>query len=82
PGIRRQFWQQLLTILRIKPSMFNAYIGLCAAGEHFWEYRTVVKNKLSAQMGYDLINPPHKAEQQPTKEKAEEETAEKISISV
>lgn len=54
--IRRQFWQQLVEILRKKPKMFGAYIGLCAAGEHFWEYRTVVKDAISQQMGYDLLN--------------------------
>jgi radical SAM superfamily enzyme YgiQ (UPF0313 family) len=56
--IRRQFWQQLVEILLKKPKLFGAYIGLCAAGEHFWEYRTVVKDKISQQMGYDLLNAP------------------------
>ncbi len=55
---RLQFWQQLAELLWKKPKMFNVYIGLCAAGEHFWEYRTVVKDKISEQMGYDLLNLP------------------------
>jgi radical SAM superfamily enzyme YgiQ (UPF0313 family) len=58
PGIRRQFWQQLLELLRKKPSMFSVYIGLCAAGEHFWDYRAVVKEKISQQIGYDLLTAP------------------------
>lgn len=54
--IRRQFWQQLGEILRKKPQMFNLYIGLCAAGEHFWEYREVVRANISKQIGYDLLS--------------------------
>jgi radical SAM superfamily enzyme YgiQ (UPF0313 family) len=56
PGVRRQFWQQLFEILRKKPKMLAPYIGLCAAGEHFWEYRRVVKDRISQQMGYDLLS--------------------------
>ncbi len=57
-GIRRQFWQQLIEIVRKKPQMLAAYIGLCAAGEHFWEYRTVVRTRISHQLGYDLLSAP------------------------
>ena len=53
--IRRQFWQQMLEILRKKPQMFNLYIGLCAAGEHFWQYRGKVRSQISDQIGYDLL---------------------------
>ena len=77
PGIRRLFWQQLLTILRTKPSMFNAYIGLCAAGEHFWEYRTVVREKISKQVGYDLLQAPRSSKQHEEEQKVEA----KVSVS-
>jgi len=51
--IRRQFWQQLWTIWRTKPQMLNLYLGLCAAGEHFWEYRVLARERISQQLGYD-----------------------------
>ncbi|GAC1494664.1 MAG: B12-binding domain-containing radical SAM protein [Chamaesiphon sp.] len=38
PEIRAQFWRQLFVVLRTKPQVLNMYLGLCAAGEHFWEY--------------------------------------------
>ncbi len=49
--IRRQFWQQLWVILRTKPQVLNMYLGLCAAGEHFWEYRVLAKERISEQLG-------------------------------
>ncbi|MFB2896274.1 B12-binding domain-containing radical SAM protein [Aerosakkonemataceae cyanobacterium BLCC-F50] len=55
PEIRRQFWQQLLTILLIKPQLLNMYLGLCAAGEHFWEYRVLARERISEQLGYDPL---------------------------
>ncbi len=71
PSIRRQFWQQLFEILRQKPKMLAPYIGLCAAGEHFWEYREVVKDRISQQMGYDLLNGHQIVQQLPIKTPAE-----------
>ncbi len=67
-GIRLQFWRQLVEILWKNPKMFNVYIGLCAAGEHFWDYREVVKDKISEQMGYDLLHPPTAVQKQPIRE--------------
>ncbi len=55
-GIRRQFWRQLGTILLKKPQMLNLYLGLCAAGEHFWEYRTLARERISQQLGYDPLD--------------------------
>lgn len=55
--MRRQFWQQLIEILRKRPQMFNLYIGLCAAGEHFWQYRIQVRERIAEQIGYDLLSP-------------------------
>lgn len=55
PEIRGQFWQQLWTIWRTKPQMLNLYLGLCAAGEHFWEYRALARQRISQQLGYDPL---------------------------
>lgn len=46
-AIRAQFWQQLRIILRTKPQFLNMYIGLCAAGEHFWEYRVLARERIT-----------------------------------
>jgi radical SAM superfamily enzyme YgiQ (UPF0313 family) len=56
PEIRGQFWGQLWTILRTKPQVLNMYLGLCAAGEHFWEYRALARERITQQLGYDPIN--------------------------
>ncbi|EKQ69320.1 Fe-S oxidoreductase [Leptolyngbyaceae cyanobacterium JSC-12] len=55
PEIRAQFWRQLWTILLRKPQVLNTYLGLCAAGEHFWEYRDLVRQRIAAQLGYDPL---------------------------
>ncbi len=57
PGIRSQFWRQLWTIVRNKPQLLNLYIGLCAAGEHFWEYRELARMRIRQQLGYDPLQP-------------------------
>ena len=53
--IRAQFWQQLWTIMRTKPQFLNMYLGLCAAGEHFWEYRALARERITQQLGYDPL---------------------------
>ena len=53
PEIRWQFWRQLWTILLRKPQVLNMYLGLCAAGEHFWEYRVLARERITQQLGYD-----------------------------
>ncbi|MGG6239431.1 B12-binding domain-containing radical SAM protein [Nodosilinea sp. AN01ver1] len=58
PDIRRQFWHQLWIILRRKPQMLNMYLGLCAAGEHFWEYRALARQRITQQLGYDPLQAP------------------------
>jgi radical SAM superfamily enzyme YgiQ (UPF0313 family) len=55
PAIRAQFWQQLWIILRTKPQFLNMYLGLCAAGEHFWEYRALARERITQQIGYDPL---------------------------
>ncbi|MBD2663045.1 hypothetical protein B6N60_00579 [Richelia sinica FACHB-800] len=55
PEIFGQFWQQLWTILLKKPQALNLYLGLCAAGEHFWEYRALARQRITQQLGYDPL---------------------------
>ncbi|HEY9297062.1 MAG TPA: DUF4070 domain-containing protein, partial [Phormidium sp.] len=64
PEIRQQFWRQLWIILMTKPQVVNMYFGLCAAGEHFWEYRILARERITEQLGYD----PLKVSVQPEKE--------------
>jgi radical SAM superfamily enzyme YgiQ (UPF0313 family) len=57
PEIRGQFWRQFWIILRNKPQVLNTYLGLCAAGEHFWEYRALARERITQQLGYDPLQP-------------------------
>jgi radical SAM superfamily enzyme YgiQ (UPF0313 family) len=63
--IRAQFWQQLWIILRTKPQFLNMYLGLCAAGEHFWEYRALARQRITQQIGYDPLRETALPEQEP-----------------
>ncbi|MBW4591597.1 MAG: B12-binding domain-containing radical SAM protein [Brasilonema angustatum HA4187-MV1] len=65
--IRVQFWQQLWTILRTKPQVLNMYLGLCAAGEHFWEYRVLARERITQQLGYDPLALPESLTLESTK---------------
>ncbi len=62
--IRLQFWQQLWTIIRTKPQFVNMYLGLCAAGEHFWEYRILARERITEQLGFDPLTTSNVAEQE------------------
>ncbi|MBW4528123.1 MAG: B12-binding domain-containing radical SAM protein [Phormidium tanganyikae FI6-MK23] len=55
PEIRGQFWYQLWVLLLKKPQSLSLYLGLCAAGEHFWQYRALAREKISQQLGYDPL---------------------------
>lgn len=57
PEIRGQFWRQLGTVLMKKPQVLNQYLELCAAGEHFWEYRTMARDRILEQLSYTTIQP-------------------------
>lgn len=48
--IRTQFWQQLWMMVRQKPQFLSMYLGLCAAGEHFFEYRTLAQKRIQQQL--------------------------------
>lgn len=63
--IRAQFWRQLWTILRTKPQFLSMYLGLCAAGEHFWEYRTLARERITQQLGFNPLNQSTLVERQP-----------------
>ncbi|HEY9653488.1 MAG TPA: DUF4070 domain-containing protein, partial [Coleofasciculaceae cyanobacterium] len=63
PELRAQFWQQLWTIMRKKPQFLNMYLGLCAAGEHFWEYRVLARERIAQQLGSDPLSPRVSVEQ-------------------
>lgn len=65
PEIRGQFWRQLSIILLTKPQVLNMYLGLCAAGEHFWEYRILARERISEQLGYDPLKVSVKPEKKP-----------------
>jgi radical SAM superfamily enzyme YgiQ (UPF0313 family) len=55
-NIRAQFWRQLWLIARTKPQFLNMYLGLCAAGEHFWQYRILARERITEQLGFDPLN--------------------------
>ncbi|XGV97872.1 MAG: B12-binding domain-containing radical SAM protein [Leptolyngbya sp. BL-A-14] len=53
--IRGQFWHQLWIVLSQRPQVLTMYLGLCAAGEHFWEYRALARERITQQLGYDPL---------------------------
>lgn len=63
--IRVQFWRQLVIILAKNPRIFKTYLGLCAAGEHFWEYRVLARQRIGEQLGYDPLNVPEISQLEP-----------------
>lgn len=65
PEIRQQFWRQLSIILLTKPQVLNMYLGLCAAGEHFWEYRVLARERITEQLGYDPLKVSVKPQKKP-----------------
>jgi len=34
------------------------YLGLCATGEHFWEYRVLARERITEQLGFDPLTMP------------------------
>jgi radical SAM superfamily enzyme YgiQ (UPF0313 family) len=47
---RWQFWLNLIGIFRHNPKVWEPYLGVCALGEHFLEYRQIVKDQIEAQL--------------------------------
>lgn len=50
PQLRGQFWRQLWVIWQQKPEFLAMYLGLCAAGEHFFEYRELTRKRIQQQL--------------------------------
>ncbi len=53
-GIKRQtrwkFWQYTFSVIRQKPKLFPKFILTCAYGEHFLEYRQIVRDQIELQL--------------------------------
>jgi radical SAM superfamily enzyme YgiQ (UPF0313 family) len=47
---RWKFWLNLVGILRHNPGVLQHYLGICALGEHFLEYRQLVRDQIEAQL--------------------------------
>ncbi len=47
---RWKFWLNLIGILRHNPRVWDHYLSICALGEHFLEYRQVVREQIEAQL--------------------------------
>jgi hypothetical protein len=40
------------------PNVVTSYLSVCAQGEHFLEYRSIVREQIEAQLADYLANPP------------------------
>ncbi len=53
-GIKRKtrwkFWHHLFSVMRQNPSVWEAYLTVCAHNEHFLEYRQIVRDEIEAQL--------------------------------
>lgn len=58
PELRGQFWRQLGQMARQQPRLLALYLGLCAAGEHFFEYRQLARERIGQQLGHDPLTAP------------------------
>ncbi|MGB8699380.1 MAG: B12-binding domain-containing radical SAM protein [Thermosynechococcaceae cyanobacterium] len=54
---RGKFWQYSWNILRQKPQLLGKFILTCAYGEHFLEYRQVVRDQIETQLRTYLSTP-------------------------
>jgi hypothetical protein len=66
PPLSQNIRQQLWTIVRTKPQFLNMYLGLCAAGEHFCEYRALARERITQQLRYDPLIKTTSPEREPT----------------
>jgi hypothetical protein len=55
---RFQFWINLFSLLRQYPNVVTSYLSVCAQGEHFLEYRQIVRDQIEAQLELYLANRP------------------------
>ncbi len=51
---RWQFWVNLFGIFRHNPRVWEHYLSVCALGEHFLDYREIVRNQIEAQLAATL----------------------------
>jgi radical SAM superfamily enzyme YgiQ (UPF0313 family) len=54
-GIRGIFWRQLLQVTWRRPRLLGLYLGLCAAGEHVFEFRQLARERIGEQLGHDPL---------------------------
>ena len=47
---RWKFWQYLFSILQHNPKVWKLYLATCAFGEHFLEYRQIVRDQIEVQL--------------------------------
>ncbi|MBC8123571.1 MAG: B12-binding domain-containing radical SAM protein [Gemmatimonadaceae bacterium] len=50
PQTRGLFWKQLVDMALHRPSLLLEYLGQCAAGEHFFEYRLEARRHIEAEL--------------------------------
>jgi hypothetical protein len=55
---RFQFWINLFDLMKRYPNVVTSYLSVCAQGEHFLEYRSIVREQIEAQLADYLANPP------------------------
>jgi len=53
-GVRLQFWLQLAGILLTKPQLLMLYLNMCGAGEHFFRFREIVRERIVREVGADV----------------------------
>jgi radical SAM superfamily enzyme YgiQ (UPF0313 family) len=59
---RFQFWINLFSLLKRYPNVVTSYLSVCAQGEHFLEYRQIVRDQIEAQLELYLANKPVESE--------------------
>ncbi|PZD73435.1 Hopanoid C-2 methylase [Acaryochloris thomasi RCC1774] len=47
---RWKFWPYLFNMMRLKPKNWQLYLTICALGEHFLEYRQLVRSQIEEQL--------------------------------
>jgi hypothetical protein len=52
---RQLFWSQLWDLMQRKPESMVPYLTVCAHGEHFLEFREIVKTQIRSQLQQTLV---------------------------
>ncbi|MBE9177888.1 DUF4070 domain-containing protein [Oculatella sp. LEGE 06141] len=57
-GVKRKtrwkFWHHLFSVIKHKPSLWTRFLVTCAYGEHFADYRYIVRDQLEKQLAHFL----------------------------